>query len=644
MRLAPPLLLFMGAGRHAVETGDMSGVVATLEGARTFMLENQAIFEATSAVAPMEGGGADRVREVREDFVRALETFDELVRAVEGNSLPLLQKGMHDFETRVKTLLEDLSALGELEAERAPQSPMPVIDQFIKLGINVADGHVPPETLRARLPLLVDTIKNVRADIARFEVLYTAPADLVAGAREELSTLEAGVGALFQYFSTGTREALLDCLRLLKAGSARLMERLSGMDEQARAQSRFSRLVPVEEMARALEAWGMSRIDEGALRRVATVLHSLGHLYASQVDQLGRFPLAFTAREQWEAFRQAIVYLESLARPWFEKLQASPMAAASEPALLFALRDAYEGAATTMATLQAEVEANSHALAGAPRLEELVDCLGRISCAAATVDEAREILDRLVTQQDDLLSEIQQGGPNPSTAPMEELLLEQRQAVLEMGLYLDDGDETHLRSGFAQLKATQPRLLALHQETRKAVDAQRQARERTVSCFRCGATNPVQNRYCKGCNAVLPTMAPQDETVYTDIVGGEEVQGESAHLQRLRTLYDLAEGGGDLHAIMEELAKFHGQFVTTIADYDRTFGPKLESSEDPRVGEYGRLFRRNLDVLVEGVELMHLGAESANLDYMARGLELTLTAGEEMRQAQGEIRELMGSH
>lgn len=646
MIIAPPLLRLIEAAHAALEdrAAATAPLAALVPPAVDFHMEVRRVFEVMFPTAPLKGDGKPLVDGLTRLFDEQRKALDDMGRALQEETRPQLRDSLRRLENSTNAIVEDSNRLGGLEAAAPRQSPLPAVDQFIKVGINVLDEQIHGVELIKRFPLLVQTIQNLRADGQRFQALYDAPAELATGLGAALDQMEAGLGAFLQYFREAERPALLDGLRFVKAASADVMARLAAMDEIARTSSTFSRLLVLEEAYRALRAHREGRVPIEMVNRTLVTLHSLGGYYAGQVDVVARYPLRFAVRERLDALAQAVEALSRRADAWFPRAGADPVAVAGDGPALEAMRTAFENASDAARHLQQDLESAARALEGAPQIEEVVDLLGRVSVSSASPAVARERVEHYLDLQRRLVDDLDAAAGDPGAAEIKTLVLAQMSAVYEMTRFLEDGDEKHLRTGFDLLRELHPQIMRTHGDLQAAVDAQRQVRERTVTCFQCGASTPAAGRYCSRCHAVLPMVSSGDEIIYTDVTGGPPVAGTPQNLRRLQSIHDRAVDGADPTALLAELDAVAGQLQAAASDFDGRVGPRIARADDHLLAEYAQAFRGGLARMVDGVAAMREGIAVGRLDRLGSGLQVALSAGQEMHEAQLEMQAGLAAH
>ncbi len=636
MIIHPRLLRLLETGRHALETTDLAPVRATLADARQMMREQERLFEALCVSIPLRGETGQKVTDIRSLFRHNVQTMRTLEQAIASQDSFRFRHALDDLTYSLKELLPALGQLDELERRIPRASPMPLINRVILIGRNVRDGLVPRQLLQELFGGVSSTAQNLAETFTRFCALHEAPAGLTQEWASAYKQLEAALGALATYLTRGSGKALDDALVLLGTSTRRLMGPLTRMDEISRNDVSWSKLVALDELLKAVTLAGRGTVPPSIVQQTAGRLRTLGGLYASALDTVPRFPLAFMVSSEVHALQEAMELLGSTALPWMATLRDDPVLAIRDSATVSMLATRFETASTAHEQLQDALARHVEALHGAPQLQEIVELLGRLTSESVDPAYVIERVNHYLDMQQDLINQIDETG-NPDLTGMRTLLAEQTAALEEMGRYLEEHDESHLRNGFLRLTAIHPATMELASASRAAAEAQREARERTVSCLRCGASNLASNRYCTHCNATLPTTT-LDDTVYTDIHGGEESTTRlPGNLQRLQAIWEQAEGGAELPGLVPSLQAAAEEWRGIAHNFETGLAGRADRAGDSMLSKFTGRFRATLTAMLAGVDLMIEGARASHLAVMQRGLENALIAGGEMQQAQIEM-------
>jgi hypothetical protein len=244
----------------------------------------------------------------------------------------------------------------------------------------------------------------------------------------------------------------------------------------------------------------------------------------------------------------------------------------------------------------------------------------------------QERLDAFCNYHDNLEISLEQMVPTAAEAPvmearredLEEALAMQLQGIEDLDVALERRSDKGVERAAEALKVAAETLYELYQELQNA-----RLEPATVSCFRCGASNPAEARLCTGCGAVLPrfdsaAVGGQTSTIeIKESVGGNAHAGKPEELVRLQRAVEEALRRNDAAPLRGALNGFEKRLQTV---HQRLAGFKAPPPDIPpdhlQVLTEGKArFRESLEILSEAHTLLSEGAESLDQALLRRGLE-----------------------
>ena len=487
-------------------------------------------------------------------------------------------------------LLELYFELGQAQLEETLYAPFPPCDQFIKVGMNVLDGHLEPFHIESRLPAVVTLANKLEEDLERFVRFYgTIPA--VEQVKTGLKSVHAGLGAALQFARTTERGPLEDSLKLLAAGFGGIHSSLGALDQEARSKmDRFKHLA-IEELGRAIELKDHALVVSCWIR-VEAAFYQL----CAGLDSFAGFPYIRLMEPE-----------NSLAQRSVRDLGALMSKAGEHPEHHLPELDAtFHAAVTAVELLFKKRLVELERYKDAPQFEELRELVYRVGNGEpfrAELDERIAVFKRRAAE-----------------LPMAELAARQTEALELMG--------TDLEEGWKALEADLPELLAMTEAARKSTGVG--SGPATVSCFKCGAANAAERRFCSACQAMLPAAAPVATTEYTDIVGGGSVEMPvTRDLAKLEALVHAAEAGnGDPDAVAREVDAMLVRAEGLLNQFDQVVVPVAH--QDQTVAAYAQFFEDRVQEFVEGLATMREYAGTAGSGTLRRGFEMCRAASGEL--------------
>ena len=632
--LAPPLNRLIDAAERFTRGQALADEVRScLPAAREFCAEGRGLFR---LIAPglLRTPEVERLlEECAQDLdaqEKALTQLEEALATAFPSSVGSAAGRLREAATR---LAGGYGALHEEEQKEKIYSPFPALDHFLKVGMNVLEGRVPRGELAERFPPVVSLVERLGRDVSRFRALYEAPA--VAGSVSELvGTLQAGLGAVVQYFETGKLPALADGLKLLGRGSAALQGGLVEMDRIATTARKGSHPY-LEELRMAVDRHAEGRLPWLLVRDAWQLVGSTAEHYHRELDAFRRFPLyPFLQGEEGRVRAALDTTVAELAR--LEPQFAHP----GRPDLA-ALEASFDLLARRVAHLWDRLEEELVRYAEAPHVEELRERVGRALLGEPSEELLRERLLHFHEVQQGLAGEAAAGGLDPALAhELTMLFAGQDEGYRVMLDSLETRDLAELRRGWEALEATLPRMLELVRGLRQALQAVRDAAPAGPRCLRCGQENARGTRYCTACGAVLPEMA-HAPTEYTDITGGAASSGiTGTRLSLLEDLVARAEvGEAEPSEVLAEVAALEAM-ATQVA---RTLETQVAPAAQGEAADFAAFFRERVDGFLHGLEWIRACVEAGDVSGMWQGLEACRQAGHDIVDLKAQIDASMGS-
>jgi len=613
--LAAPLVRILDvADRLAEGQATVAELHEALPLARDFCLEGRSLF---ALVSPglLRSPEVDRILdECREDLDAQDEALTALEEALKDSEEPRVRRAAERLREAATRLARGYGALHEEEKKERIYSPFPALDHFLKVGLNVLEGRVHRRELTERFPPVVALVGRLERDLQRFEVLYGA-VEVARPMVGLVKSMQAGVGALVDYFESGSKSALADGLKLLGRGSAAAHELLAEMDRVAAASRRGGHPY-LEEMQRALACHSEGRLPWALVRDAWQLVQGAERHYRQELDAFRRFPL--------HPFLEAD---EVPARKALDRVQAElddlqPALDQESTPDLAGLELAFDALAAEVAHLWDRIEEEMGRYSEAPAFQELRERVGRALSGEPAGLLLRQQLSSFHEAQRELALQAAQGGLEGGLgSELVSLLAVQDQAWQVMVSSLDGPDLAVLRRGWDLLEATMPRMIEIVRGMREALQQARPALPMGMACMRCGHANPPGARYCGSCSAVLPEVF-QAPTEYTDILGGgaSEAGTRLSNVERLLTGYEL--GQVEPEEILTELAALEEMSGRVLRALEHE-GARLQTDREAAFA--GRFHELACDD-AQGLALLRQGLENGNSSVAWQGLEVCRVA------------------
>ena len=622
--LAPPLTrLIDAASRLSRGQATEAEVRSALAGMRDFCSEGRALFGLVSP-GVLRTPEVDRIlEECRQDLDGQEQALQQLDQALGDGSGGRLGPAVERLRSAATRLASGYVALHEEEKKEKIYSPFPVLDHFVKVGMNVLEGHVSKGELTSRFTPVVALVQRLERDVARFRALYQAP-EVAEPMQHLVGAMHAGLGAMVEYFETGRGPALADGLKLLGRGSSAAFEGLAEMDRVAAAGRRSSHPY-LEELHRSLEAFAAGRLTWPMVQDSWQLVQAASRYYRREMEAFRRFPLApFLGAEEAPA-RAALRDVEA------EVARLEPAFAQGGQPEAGRLEPLFDALSQGVHRLWDRIEEEVGRYSEAPHFAELRERVGRALLGEPSGELLAGQLHHSHGVQQGLSAEAAAGGLDPALArELAEIFAAQDEAYQVMIEALEGPDLASLRRGWDLLEATMPRMMEIVRGLRQALEAARPAAA-GPTCLRCGQANDPGTRYCRSCNAVLPEMS-KVPTEYTDILGGGS-EGPT----RLSLLEDLVArveaGGAEPEEVLPEVEALEKMATQVARNLEQQVAPTAQGVS----AEYAAFFHGQVQQYLHGLEWIRACVAEGNPGALRRGLESCRAAEEAIVDMKREI-------
>ena len=592
--LAAPLASVLESA-HGFAAGlvEANEFLATLPGARAFINESKGLLGLSRASVLWTKETKQLLNQIRLELEAQEKAINELERTCKESKPHGVSDHSQKLQAASQKLLEHYAQLQHLERQEKVYSPVPLLDQIMKVGMNVLTGNLEARELRLRMSTAVDVVAQLRHQVEMFNALYDN-AELKAVSQQAIGGLESGLGALTMYFQTGGAEALEDGLRLIGSSSTVLHGIFAKMNEFAKAQQKFSPHPYLEEFCRALE----KGLVPDRVRACWSKVERAVHHYRTQLETLGRLPVAIKYEAELAQGLHSCERVEADLKRVAGKLRPLPSGSASLeiPVLNQALTELTD----LVKALWTKLEADSKTGGKAPTLEGMLETLSRAAQGAVPATVLKGLLTEWRRSHEILRTECSRSTGETQQRILG-LLMSHQAGFEEVEQFFVDGDRTHLKRAFQLIEPTMAPLAELNADLERRVRP-RSAVKRTVNCFRCGTENPTDRRMCQSCGAVLPVVptAPVETFEITGDTGGGVRSSPDNVVEFLEALCDAAEANQvPRKAFNEAVESLLVQADQSRKMFERQLIPMMGQS--PELDTYLRVFAQAVGAYVQSL-------------------------------------------
>jgi hypothetical protein len=551
--------------------------------------------------------------------------------AVQQLAMPGLEekqraKALQELKHTYKRLIELYADLKELESKEKTYSPYPSLDQLIRVGINLSDGHATLADVQVRLPDTISLVHSLGMDVERFSKLYSElPAchELVQKAEDPLKKLQAGAGALKLFCETqsSATNILKDALRLLGAGSVSLLPILLQCDQLRQANPLYHSLPFLEELGRA------SRLAEPSwiLERAWSAVDQAMSFYQRELQRFRSHPLYFLCEDAWKEFSLSLDACQVLVTA-ADRQAPAPDQSWSTP---------FSQLESNCQITRGLLERSEQNPPQAKSFQALRLLIGAYHSGQTSRAHFLNGVDEFLAMQ----QEAAEGFEQPSGDPNDTLPADIAQTLAVHGQVLQglrEDPEANLKQAWLEIEATLPRLSELMGQLKERAGIKKpDVTTRFVLCFRCGRENGVGEKYCQGCRAVLPQIS-QEVSDYTDITAPTEAEipqnlpSNLASLQQIVEQWEAEEIGDEQYFRELELQQ------KNVDKIRFTFEKQVENqlNQDPTFDSFAQFFLTQVGQFSQGLTVMQ---NSLGSPQMHAGLHQCIQAGLQLQAMNQEI-------
>ncbi len=619
MLLAPPLSqVLQEAVQAASGSAATPSLTSALEAAALHLDQGRDFLDVVVWTLPPGEASHDLEDRARQDLAGLREALTDVARAAGFSALPpegAVGGPLHarDLERACRALVaasgrmgQSLEELRRLEEAAPPSFPIPEVDRVLRVGHRIlsvpaqsgtsAAGalasaswttHSSPDRLARGHAALQAFLPGAVGAVQRFCALSTLAAELCGSAelagsvRAAGQDLQAPLGALMSYVSTGNQQDLragCEALEERSFGTSQVVWKLQDLVEQARG----GRPAALHLLLQGLQA------QRAELPLLVGELGGWLQAARSDAEALSQHPLAALDK----ADRAATVDLAQAALASMEPVVSSlregaPVAPEAWQALehaVLALARVWEPQVVRWATRR-------DLYSRAPSLRPAAEALGAALLGRLEAAEVGPVLENLEA----LAGELSVGSLQAGNAEMSELLERQRAGLQSAREALAQGRPEQARAAWQCLEADLPRILEVSAELQE-----------------------------------VARPASAGPTEYYDLAG-EQAEGAwvPRRLGELEALVRRVACGESSYADMEaEVELWLARLAETRKRTTADLLPALEG--DPEQRSYAEFFLERLDTLEEGLHRLQSAAQTQRPSDLEAGLECCRAAGEDM--------------
>ena len=642
-------------------------LLPSLQGAREFHESSKGFFSFFNK-SRVEDEEVKHLSEAFMEHCKKLdENFDKLEKFVETGKTDILLEAVLGVQEASHNMTLINGKLKELKENFEVMAALPVVDDFIRVGINVFNEVFAKEALEEKMPFQVLLIQNIENDINKFKENYPDTKELQEKLFTSLEQMKSGFGAVQSYLDNGDKKDLLNGLNILGVISWELCDHLDAMGiymgEKGESEDLF-----VSELLIALEKLNRDDID---IEKFKEYLQEFKEYFLNLCNEIGAFQNDFIVRRKVvEAFiprlNEKVEDINSL----FEELLGSTEETDEE--------DKEVDEEDKEADAEVDTEPDKEQVGKIVKklrvdFEELLDLKDEFYDAVLEekdlskepeMIEARNIIkglfDRVIPVsllQEKLLIMAGQNEARLERADkclssteaekvksLKEPLLKREKAFQLLQAYVSERNPHYLFEALEIIEETYDDLAGVD-----GLLAEMEVSKNMIACFKCAHMNQRGSKMCSKCGAKFPfsnimqassTMEVEEKGISKE---GEEEKKYSDDVIFLKgVIEEVCQGRNkkeELGKVLEDIKKKIGEGKKGFSDFTKPYFEKYPDEKEFK--EKSEELTGIFEDLEDSLKYIEKYFSEENIDYLKNGLHSFLEGADDMNALDKEIEEML---
>lgn len=553
----------------------------------------------------------------------------DLEKAVAENNRFDMERAGHDLKFSSQDLLKYLGDLRNQTGKQKKLSPYPIFDSFLKAANNVYSGNISAEILTTFFPATANYVLRLKASISRFTIFYGS-SPLTDTAHRVFGNLEKGLALIDLFLHKGSKQSLQDGISILISTTLAMFNISADMAQVAANERKYAKHPLVEELYRAR----LASLEGSNLTFMWQAINDSLHLQRTQVQTLLNHPLGTLFAFQKRNLAVGMVKVDELVNT----ARQSGLENVDLAELDNILNNLDKLIRNEFTKVQLELKLTEEA----PNFEELLLSIGLVADDKMDYESFRVILQNNLDNISEALNQLNSCVGQISSQDWELLsncLESQAQGCQLLDQAVLNGDLEGLREAWRLISGTIPSTRRIVKEMKGRI-AKKSSSQRTVTCMRCGQSNPESAHYCSRCNSVLMHMMESGPVEYIDIEGGgEEGYTLPANIAKLDKLVRSVESG---QAGAKEIKATVGELLASADSYRKIYENKVKPAieRDGLSPDIIERFENAMYNYIAGLENCLGYVDDPNIGFLYVGLETCDAAAGEINEIEELIRDL----
>lgn len=579
------------------------------------------------------------------------EAFEKMEEFVKTEKNDLLFEAVIMVQEASYMISENTRALKRIKENFQRFSPMDIIDDFIKIAVNVYNGVFEKTALLEKIPFIVVWKQAIESDVLKFKEKYPEAEELNINMTNSLSYIERGIGAIYTFTEQGDKEDLMNGMRILGVVSGDLQGFLNEMGDYRTKKCKYISNIHADEF---LSICYNFIENTGTPEEAKKALYEFKNYFKGIEEEIEKFQKDFMVRlpvkdEFIEDIDRYITEIKNYLAE-IDKILTDKEEETQDKECLSGLLKKINEEFDSLQKKKSEFYSKSlqeKDLSGDVEMLQLRDIIKGLYNRIVPVSALQEALiplcgraSSLLERTDTFLSEKE----DERIRAIHRALESRKMAFSELEQYVIDRIEDHLFDALETIEETYDDLVGVEE-----ILSEKETEKNMIACFKCSTMNPKGQKICSKCGAKLPfaSVGNMESTSIEVVMEDGGTSGEGMKYEEIKELRELTDNILQGLRPSEDLRKPLGKIIEKIGENKKAFKefitPYLEKHSDDKElkcssDELTKIFN-DLD---NGTSHMNSYFTKEKRDeYLSEGLEEILKAVKELQKFQEHMTELL---
>ncbi len=579
------------------------------------------------------------------------EAFEKMEEFVKTEKNEILFEAVIGVQEASYMISEATRALKRIKENFQRFSPMEIIDDFIKIAVNVYNGVFEKTALLEKIPFIVVWKQAIESDFLKFKEKYPEAEELNTNMANSLSYIERGIGAVYTFTEQGDKEDLMNGMRILGVVSGDMQGFLNEMGDYRTKKCKYTSNIHADEF---LSIWYNLIENNSTPEEAKKALDEFKIYFKGIEEEIEKFQKDFMVSlpVKDEFIEDIDRYIRDIKNYLIEidKILTDKEEETLDKECLSGLLKKINEDFDSLQKIKSEFYSKSlqeKDLSGDVEMLQLRDIIKGLYNRIVPVSALQEALiplsgrtSSLLERTDKFLSEKE----DEKIRAIHRALESRKMAFSELESYVVDRIEDHLFDALETIEETYDDLAGVEE-----ILSQKETEKNMIACFKCSTMNPKGQKICSKCGAKLPfaSVGNMDSTSIEVVMENGGSSGEGMKYEEIKELRELTDNVLQGLRPSEDLRKPLGKIIEKIGENKKAFKefitPYLEKHSDDKElksssDELTKIFN-DLDKATS--QMNSYFTKEKRDEYLSEGLEELLKSVKDLQKFQENMSELL---